>query len=73
MKKRLDRLSELWFYSTIKQEQPNLVIQCYIQRKRIFVNIGVYYFDSITGISKVSNIIPTMTYDTAFKFLTDNQ
>jgi hypothetical protein len=73
MKKKLAEISELFFYSKIKQELPNLVIKTQIRAGKAYFVIGTYSFDSVSGVSKVSNIIPEMNYNTCLYFLKSNQ
>jgi len=73
MKKKLAEISELFFYSKTKQEMPNLVIKAQIRSGKAYFKIGTYSFDYITGVSKVSNIIPEMNYQTCLSFLKSQQ
>jgi len=54
--KQRSEISALWFNSALKQSSASLVLTSYIQDGNTTFSVGVYSFDSNSGISYVSAI-----------------
>lgn len=68
-KKERKEISFLWFASKLRQSRPNLAIQGTIQNNKLTFKVGIYSFNSITGISKIEPILPVMEYEQAKKII----
>ena len=50
---KLNKLSEMWFVSDLKNSKPNLVLNCIKQNNCTYFIIGTYSYNSITGMQHV--------------------